>query len=425
MEVAADVHALGHDAMEAEQVAVEKVDALGVVNRAVERHPVGQRKAVLGNDDGELVALGEELGAPVERVVGALPQEVGVGKAGRDRGDDGLALRAGDGGRGRVDVAAVEIEGLLDGLEVGVAEARGVFAVGAQAVLGVGAEDGRVAPPAVVPAVVRPDGVHAGVGGGDVLRRVADRVVHGADGGPADDGAGLSAGADGPHREAVGEQGVVPGLQDLAQAELQARRVLAGEVAHADEALGLVQRDPVRDAVGEAVHHDGGVFGKPLRAVGVEPAAAQEELARKIPVEKRDPRRDAGGEQLVHQTVVETEAGRADLADAGGEHARPGDGETVGLQADLAHERDVLRVAAVVVAGDVAVVAFPDASLLMGKHVPDGVALAVGVARAFDLIGRRGGAPDKAGRKGGVVGHGSRLRAGKAAWAEPGEGDAV
>src|SRR5690606_2257438 len=103
---------------------------------------------------------------------------------------------------------------------------------------------------------------------------VGDWIMHGADGGPADDRRGLGAGADGLHRAAVGEERVVAGLQDFAQAELEAGGVFAVEVAEADEALRLVEGYPVADAVGEAIDDDGGVVGEPLRAVGVEPAAA-------------------------------------------------------------------------------------------------------------------------------------------------------
>ena len=60
------------------------------------------------------------------------------------------------------------------------------------------------------------------------------------------------------------------------------------------------------------------------------------------------------------------------------------------------HDRDVFLVAVVVVAGDVAGLVLPDRARLAAEHVPDRRALAVGGGRAFDLIRRRGGAPDEA-----------------------------
>ena len=68
-------------------------------------------------------------------------------------------------------------------------------------------------------------------------------------------------------------------------------------------------------------------------------------------------RLDAVLEQRVDQPLVEVEPGLVHRARALGQDAAPGDAEAVGVEAELAHQRDVARVAAVVVAGDVAGVA--------------------------------------------------------------------
>ena len=79
-----------------------------------------------------------------------------------------------------------------------------------------------------------------------------------------------------------------------------------------------------------------------------------------------------------------------------GEDAGPGEGEAEGLDAEVAHERDVLRIAVVEVVGDVAGIAVGGLAGGVREGVPDGGAAAVFVDGAFDLIGGGGGAPEEA-----------------------------
>ena len=83
-----------------------------------------------------------------------------------------------------------------------------------------------------------------------------------------------------------------------------------------------------------------------------------------------DRRRCRALPQLVDQAAVEVEPLRVDRADAVRQHARPGDAEAVRLHAQRLHQRDVLLVAVVVVAGDVARVALEHRALLLAEHVP-------------------------------------------------------
>ena len=101
----------------------------------------------------------------------------------------------------------------------------------------------------------------------------------------------------------------------------------------------------------------------------------------------------SGGEQRVDQAIVEGEARGVRLAGAFGQDARPGNAQAVGLHAHRFEQRNVFRVAVVVVARDVARVPVPHGARLSREHVPDAQALAVFVSGAFDLVGRRGGAP--------------------------------
>jgi hypothetical protein len=126
-------------------------------------------------------------------------------------------------------------------------------------------------------------------------------------------------------------------------------------VVRTQEDLRLVERDPVPHPVREPVHDEARVLGEPVHALPIKPAAAAEERLGVIPVEECDPRLNAGLEQAVHETVVERQARFVDSTSALGKDSGPGDRKAVRAQADLAHEADILGVAVIMVAGDIAV----------------------------------------------------------------------
>ena len=117
---------------------------------------------------------------------------------------------------------------------------------------------------------------------------------------------------------------------------------------------------------------------------------------RQIPVIERGIGLDAGRQQLIDQTIVEIEPLRICRPGAFRKDARPGNREAIGLRAHLLHHRHVLLVEPVMIVGDVAGIAVRDLAGHVRKAVPDRLALAVGIRRAFDLIGRGRNAPDKA-----------------------------
>ena len=199
-------------------------------------------------------------------------------------------------------------------------------------------------------------------------------------------------------------QQVVRGDRGLVGAAV-AWRQHAVHVAAIGDDPRLVDRRPQRYAVVQRLGDDAEVVGEPMRDVRVEPAAAVVERGRQVPVVERGHRRDAGGEQLIDQALVEAQAGSVDASAALGQHAAPGDAEAVGGEAEILHQRDIVAHAAVVVAGDGAAVAVVDAPGRARKAIPDAGASAIGQRRAFDLVGRRGAAPEEAGRK--RVGHGN------------------
>ena len=262
---------------------------------------------------------------------------------------------------------------------------------------------GRVRPPK---GRVEEEPVDVGVpalGGGPVGRRVGCPFVRlQVDDQP--DGLG-PAGSEGVRAEVVGAEQVV-GHERRLEPVAVARRVRALDVAVVHDHPRLVQRDPPAHAVAEPLDDGGGVVREAGGCVGVEPPAAVVERRREVPVVERRERLDAVLQQLVNEAVVEGEARPVDAAGAAGQDAAPGDGEAVGVQPQVGHERDVGRHPAVVVAGDVAGVAVDGAPRGVREAVPDRGAGAVGERGALDLVGRRGGAPEKAGGEGGgAVGH--------------------
>lgn len=88
-----------------------------------------------------------------------------------------------------------------------------------------------------------------------------------------------------------------------------------------------------------------------------------------------------------------------DAADALGKHARPRNLEAVGVGAERREQLDVLMPPPVALAGVLARVSALDRAGAADEDVPDRLALAVGVHGAFDLVGGRGGAEEKLGRK--------------------------
>ena len=167
------------------------------------------------------------------------------------------------------------------------------------------------------------------------------------------------------------------------------------EVADPGRAQRLVDGEPVLHPVAERRADHAGVLGQRVGGVPGRPAAAVLQHLRQVPVVDGDERPDTGLQQRVDQPVVEGQPGRVDRAGAVREHPRPGDGEPVRPDAELAHQRDVLGPAVVVVAGDVAGVAVVDGAGHPAERVPDRRGSPVLGRRALDLVRGGGHAPDE------------------------------
>ncbi len=235
-----------------------------------------------------------------------------------ERCGHGQAVGSGFHRRALEDIAAEEIDRLVDGLHILAADFWDGAAVSLQAVLGIASEDDGIAQPRVVPDGAGEDGKGGFACGFGVGGRFRVRIENRGRGRPADRRWFHCVGADGLDGPAVREECVVGGQEDFGQLQLQARGVLTGAVAHADEALRIGKGDPVLHPVGELAYDGGDVILKPRRAVGIQPSAAQEKVIRIIPMKQGDPGIDAGGEELVDEAVVEIEALLVDRASPGG-----------------------------------------------------------------------------------------------------------
>ena len=182
-----------------------------------------------------------------------------------------------------------------------------------------------------------------------------------------------------------------------------AGRVLAGAVAEQRVNIGLVESDPVLDAVAEALGDGAGIVGEFLRGVAIAPAALILERLRQVPVIEAQPRRDGARRKPVDQPIVEIKTARLHDAGAIGQNARPRRREAIIGEAAAREQLDIFRPAMIVVAGDVAGIVALHPSRRMRKDVPDAFAAAVEIDRAFDLIARRRSAPNEIFRKHHIV----------------------
>src|SRR5690606_19621163 len=138
-------------------------------------------------------------------------------------------------------------------------------------------------------------------------------------------------------------------VQELAKAAY-ARGVDAGEVAAEQERARLVEDHPVADPVTEGTADRVDELAEPADHVAVRPAAALLEHLGEVPVVEGDPRFDTVLEAAVDHPAVEVEAGLVDTAEAVGEHPWPGDGEPLGVEAEIGDDAGVGVVAVVEVA---------------------------------------------------------------------------
>jgi len=200
---------------------------------------------------------------------------------------------------------------------------------------------------------------------------------------------------DGSLGSAVGKAKVVVNQSHLLLRQLPAGGVNACSIAKLSNALRLVDGHKVSDASLEALGDDTGVTCKNVRNLPVQPAALILQGAGQIPVVEGNQRLNPARNQFIYQIVVKTESLFVDLAVTVRYDSRPTDGEAVCLDIKLLHQRHILPVAMVAVAGYVAGVPVFDVvgSGVMAEIVPDIGAFPILIPGTFALIRCAGNTP--------------------------------
>ena len=116
-------------------------------------------------------------------------------------------------------------------------------------------------------------------------------------------------------------------------------------------------------------------------------------------MEQRDRGLDAVLQQDIDQPVIEIEPRPVHRAAAARQDPTPGCAEAIRLQSEAVHQGDVIGVAPIVVAGDVARITVANHAWRVRESLPDARPGAVGQWRALDLIRRGRGPPQEVVRK--------------------------
>ena len=84
--------------------------------------------------------------------------------------------------------------------------------------------------------------------------------------------------------------------------------------------------------------------------------------------------------------------------------------EPVGVQTQFPHQRHIVPIMAVMIAGDIAGIAVADSARGMGELVPDAGTGTIGQRRTFDLVGGSRRAPEEIRGKRSECSHGRKIK---------------
>ena len=238
-------------------------------------------------------------------------------------------------------VDAEKIRRLAQGIEIGGGERRPGGAEDLGQFRRVGPQKHRIEILAV-PVGVGPHGRR------QILGRFRRRILrlqvdHQADLVPTDSSVGLRGGG-------VRSQQVMGDMRS-GERVAQAGREHAVQVTAIHHYPGFVQGDPQPDPVVHRSEQNLRVVGEPAGAVGIEPTAPPVQRRRQVPVVQGQHRLDTLLQQRIHQSLVEIQPLGVDPAASLRQHPAPGHAKTVGVQTQSAHQRHVVPVAAIVIAG--------------------------------------------------------------------------
>src|SRR2546426_796288 len=139
---------------------------------------------------------------------------------------------------------------------------------------------------------------------------------------------------------------------------------------------------------------DAGYLGSRFTVMPIFPfLAAFVERRGQIPMVERDVRLDPALQQLVDKPRIEIDSLFVDSSGSLGIDAAPRDAESISVRSQLGHDRNIVLVAPVVVAGNVARLIEPGVARSVRETVPDAATGAITGRGAFDLVGRGAGSP--------------------------------
>src|SRR5687768_11162974 len=196
------------------------------------------------------------------------------------------------------------------------------------------------------------------------------------------------------HRRSMRSQQIVRRNRRLEQIPVTGSE-LTIEIASIAHHPWLVYRAPHRDPITKRFEHDRCVVAEPAGDVTIQPAAAIIQCRRQVPVIKRRVRLDAARKERIDETRIEIDSLPVHSAESVPKYPAPRDAESVGIEAEAGHQRNVSFVTAIVIAGDVPGVSVFSQPRRMGETMPDAGSRSISERRPFDLIRRRGCSPHK------------------------------
>src|SRR5215216_3167758 len=182
-------------------------------------------------------------------------------------------------------------------------------------------------------------------------------------------------------------------------------RVDAHAISHPCNDSRLIVSDPVLDAVTQRTGDEIGVFHKCFSRGAGGPSAFLFQQLGQVPVKESDKRLDICVKQSIYKFAVEIQTLLIDFTASRREDARPRDREAIGLETQLLHQPDIFFPEAIMIVGHIAGIVVSDLAGCVSKAIPRGLALAVLVPRAFDLIRSGCGSPEKILRENNFICH--------------------
>src|SRR5215831_13457329 len=163
---------------------------------------------------------------------------------------------------------------------------------------------------------------------------------------------------------------MMPDLVQPAGRPLQSGCEYASRMTQFDERRALIEREEVPRPVAELLGDVTRIVPECIGCVAGFPPAAILHRLRQVPVIERRERRDAVGDEVVDEPVVEVEALRIWRAGALRKYPRPRNREPIRSGAERLHRPHVVSISVVVIVGDVAVVVVADLSRRVRERVP-------------------------------------------------------